>query len=220
MGVKGKSRKLKYLSEGVDDFQPGSRKRVLRNKLGLVRIRQIEDAELAAYHKAEETLIRKYEASHRFRIDDIDEMHRLFLGGIYDWAGHHREVNISKGDFPFASAMAVGPALKDFEQNVLFVYTPCTPGDPKKVAQAIATVHVELLLIHPYREGNGRTARLLANLMAYQAGLPGLDFSFIGSKGKSFNQYVKAIQAGLDRNYGAMEEIILKAIKFALKRVE
>ncbi len=33
-------------------------------------------------------------------------------------------------------------------------------------------VHEELVLIHPFREGNGRVARLLSTLMAFQAGLP------------------------------------------------
>jgi cell filamentation protein len=44
------------------------------------------------------------------------------------------------------------------------------------VADALAVVHVELVLIHPFREGNGRTARLLAVVMGLQAGLPALFF--------------------------------------------
>ena len=39
-----------------------------------------------------------------------------------------------------------------------------------------AAVHAEPILIHPFREGNGRCARLLATLMGLQAGLPALDF--------------------------------------------
>jgi hypothetical protein len=52
------SPKVKYLAEGVEDFQPGSRKKVLRNRLGITRVRDVEDAELAAYLKAVEALIR------------------------------------------------------------------------------------------------------------------------------------------------------------------
>ena len=67
-----------------------------------------------------------------------------------------------------------------------------------RIARQVAAVHAELLLIHPYRERNGRTARLLATFMAYQAGQPGIDFGFIGSRGKQFDRYVAAIHAGLN----------------------
>ena len=43
----------------------------------------------------------------------------------------------------------------------------------------IAKVHAELLLIHPFREGNGRTARILANLMSRKAGYGFLKFEKI-----------------------------------------
>jgi cell filamentation protein len=216
-GTRKRSQGVKYLAEASGDFEPGSHRKILRNKLGLVRVRDLEDAELLGYHEAEELLISKLTADHRFTVNDIDEIHRLFLGRIYDWAGRHRDVNLSKGGFPFASARAIPSALNEFEQNVLSAYTPCRPGNTEAIAHAIAIVHVELLLIHPYREGNGRTARLLATLMAYQAGLPGLNFGFIGSRGKTFDEYVRAIQAGVKRNYGPMTKIVLEAIRRALR---
>jgi cell filamentation protein len=56
-----------------------------------------------------------------------------------------------------------------------------------------------LVLIHPFREGNGRCARLLALLMAMQAGLPTLDFWGFAGRGK--RRYVAAIHCALDRDY-------------------
>jgi len=75
---------------------------------------------------------------------------------------------------------------------------------------ALARVHVELVLIHPFREGNGRIARVLSTLMALQAGLPLLDFSLIAGRRKK--DYFAAIQAGLDRNYEPMEGILAEII--------
>lgn len=43
--------------------------------------------------------------------------------------------------------------------------------------EAIAVVHVEFILIHPFREGNGRMGRMLASVMAMQASKPELNFS-------------------------------------------
>lgn len=55
------------------------------------------------------------------------------------------------------------------------------------------------MLIHPFRDGNGRLARVLAPLMALQAGLRLLDFSLMAGTGKT--AYIAAIQAGLDKRY-------------------
>ena len=82
------------------------------------------------------------------------------------------------------------------------------------MARALAETHVELVLIHPFREGNGRTARVLAMLMALQAGLPPLDFSLIAEEKKL--DYFAAVQAGLDRNYGPMERLFAGIIERSL----
>ena len=126
-------------------------------------------------------------------------------------------MNLLKGGFPFAAAMAIPQAMKDFERRFLSRYTPCRGTTVDEIAAHIAAVHVEFLLIHPYREGNGRTARLLATLMAYQARLPGLDFGFISSRGREFDRYVSAIHAGMKQNYRPMSEIMKKALSRALR---
>ncbi|MBN2319005.1 MAG: Fic family protein [Acidobacteria bacterium] len=76
-------------------------------------------------------------------------------------------------------------------------------------------VHTELVLIHPFREGNGRLSRMLAILMAAQAGLPPLDFSHV--KGRTKQKYFWAVQAGMDYDYAPMEEIFTGVIERTLK---
>ena len=103
--------------------------------------------------------------------------------------------------------------MSRFERNFLGEHTPCNGRDIEEIAWHIAPVHVEFLLVHPYREGNGRTARLLATLSAYQAGLPGIDFGFIGSRGKEFDNYVTAIQDGIREDYGRRGQIVVRALR-------
>jgi cell filamentation protein len=88
----------------------------------------------------------------------------------------------------------IDPQTKEFEREVLRQYTPCTFASQEEVVTALAVIHAELVRIHPFREGNGRTARLLAILMALQAGLPILDFSTI--RGKKREEYFAAVRAG------------------------
>jgi len=73
------------------------------------------------------------------------------------------------------------------------------------VISALSEVHVEFILIHPFREGNGRVGRILSTLMALQANLPLLDFRSI--QGRRKGDYFASVRAGLDRNYKPMEEI-------------
>lgn len=84
--------------------------------------------------------------------------------------------------------------------------TPCNFKKRPEVLHALAETHIELVLIHPFREGNGRVARILSTLMALQAGLPLLDFGLIAVGRKE--EYFATIQAGLDKNYEPMEKLI------------
>ena len=82
---------------------------------------------------------------------------------------------------------------------------------------ALAVVHTEYILIHPFREGNGRIGRVLAVLMALQAGLPPLDFG--GIKGRKRLEYFVAAQAGMDRNYKPMEKVFSDVIRRTVMRL-
>ncbi|MDP2167308.1 MAG: Fic family protein [Thermodesulfovibrionales bacterium] len=170
--------------------------------------------------EAKEAALRKlagmYSAKHKFTAKDICRVHKVWLGDIYDWAGNYRHVNVSKGDFPFAGAAQIPRLMKDFERGALKEFTPCDFKTIEEVARAIATVHVELVLIHPFREGNGRVARLLADLMAFQSNLPPLDFW--GIRGKKRTEYFKAVQEGMDRNYLPMTAIFKDVLRRTLKQ--
>jgi len=72
---------------------------------------------------------------------------------------------LSKREFPFAAAVRVPELMAQFERDVLRRCTPCRFKDRADVIRALAETHVELVLIHPFREGIGRVARVLSDLM-------------------------------------------------------
>lgn len=110
----------------------------------------------------------------------------------------------------FAPASRVAKLLAQFEKEFLAKYTPCTSMSREQVIEAIATVHVELILIHPFREGNGRLSRLLADVMTVQAGFQPLDYE---SWTQHTEQYIAAIHAGLNLNYEPMKHWVNEALK-------
>jgi cell filamentation protein len=193
------------------EFEPGSRGRLLRNLLGIRRVRDMEQAESEALVATQNALLDQYTLTHRFTTADVCDIHRQWLGMIYPWAGEFRNVNVSKGGFMFAAAGQVPRLMATFEQRELAQETPCQGMDSARLSRALARTHAELVLIHPFREGNGRCARVLSYLMAVQAGLPSLDFSPIAGRGKP--AYLAAIRAAMGHNYAPLELLFSKVIR-------
>lgn len=192
-------------------FEPGSNELVLKNRLGIQSPHEMDVAEARALQRAMSNFIGSYGERHCFTAADISALHKDWLGEIYEWAGKYRQVNISKNSFPFAVAEQVPILMALFERDVLQRNTPCNFKVRADVIRALAETHVELVLIHPYREGNGRVARVLSTLMALQARLPLLDFSQIAGHKKQ--GYFAAIQAGMDKNYLPMESLLCEIIE-------
>lgn len=206
----------RYKAEGPEaEFEPGSRGRVLRNRLEIISARKMAEIESFALVTATEKLIDDTRVDQRFTAGDLRRMHKLWLGNIYVWAGEYRQVNMGKDGFMFAAAAQVPRLMHELERGALHEHTPCAFVDIDKQARALAMVHAELVLIHPFRDGNGRCARLLATLMALQAGLPVLDFG--GIRGKAKQQYIAAVHAALGRDYKPMIEIFRRVITRTLK---
>lgn len=201
----------RYAAAGAEtEYEPGSRSRVLRNRLGIVRVRDMEQAESEALVEVQDALLDRYTFNHQFNARDVCEIHRGWLGDIYAWAGEYRTVQIAKGGFMFAAVGRIPQLMEQFERNELADQTPCAGMDSARLARALAHTHGELVLIHPFREGNGRCARVLAYLMAVQAGMPSLDFSVFAGRGK--RAYVAAIHAAVGRDYEPLRRLFDAAI--------
>lgn len=208
----------RYRAEGTQaEFEPGSRERVLRNRLGITRVRDMQRAESDALLAVQEWAIGHFDADHRFTADDVVLLHRQWLGGLYAWAGEYRQVNVSKGGFMFAAAAQVPRLMEIFGAAELADHTPCAGQSEASLVAALARTHAELVLIHPFREGNGRCARLLGWLMALQAGWPPLDFTPLSGRGK--RAYFAAVQAALARDYAPLERCFSRVLARTTSRV-
>jgi cell filamentation protein len=171
----------------------------------------MDEVEARALEGAMSWALTHFDEEHIFTSADLRSFHKHWLGQIYGWTGEYRQVNVSKGSFPFAAAAQMPSLMNKFERDVLLRLTPCRPGQRESIVGALAEAHVELVLIHPFRDGNGRTARALSMLMALQAGLPLLNFSLLANVRKQ--DYFAAVQSGLDRDYKPMEKLFDEIIE-------
>ena len=197
-------------SGSQSEFQPGSDGQVLRNFLEITSPEEMDEVELELLDQLYESIFRIDFPDRRLTVADLESWHYQWLGNVYPWAGELRNVNLSKGDFHFAAADQVRRLLDEFQQACLARFTPCHGSSEEALSEALAISHVELILIHPFREGNGRLARLLADVMAVQANWGLLDYS---EWDRDKERYFAAIQQGLDRNYGPMASLMTEALK-------
>jgi cell filamentation protein len=198
-----------------DQYEPGSNNQVLKNKFGITSVSEMDRYEKEEQLRALDELTDIFEKDHRFSAVDICKMHKIWLGNIYEWAGKYRQVKMSKEDFTFAFPEQISKLMTEFEKGPLREFTPCHFKTHTEIARALAVVHTELVLIHPFREGNGRVARMLAILMAIQAGLPPLDFEDMITKDQE--EYIRAIQIGIAGNYVPMAKVFAAVIRKTLR---
>ena len=190
-------------------FQPGSDDKVLANKLDITNPDEMDDVELVLLEELQAHILDEVESDQRITVTDLCDWHRDWLNSVYDWAGRYRTVNMQKGDFPFAAATQIPKLMDNFEKNFLAKYTPCEGLEQDKLIEALAICHVELIIIHPFREGNGRLARVLATIMALQAGMPLLNFTFLS---ENEGAYISAIHQGHAGNYEPMKRVFLEVL--------
>jgi len=124
---------------------------------------------------------------------------------------------MTKGNFPFATAEFIPNLMKEFELKILNKYTPTIFETTEEIITALSIVHIEFILIHPFREGNGRLGRILSVFMALQAGFPLLNFNSITKNLELKNKYFQAIRKGALLDYAPMKEIFKLIIEDSLQ---
>lgn len=190
-------------------YQPGSNNSVLLNKLAITDVSEMNEVELELLDQLYDKVLSTININQAITTNDLAEWHRTWMGNVYEWAGRQRSVNMSKGDFHFAVANQIAHLLKELDKKYLRKLTPCDQFSDTKLIEAIAVIHIEFILVHPFREGNGRLSRLLANVMALQAGKNELDFSYWDEQREV---YFKAIQAGLACDYEPMKALVKQVL--------
>lgn len=122
----------------------------LKNKLGITNSVQLAEAE-EKISKEKAALLFDTRLIDTFEVGTfkgLSDIHRYLFEDIYDFAGKIRTENIAKGAFRFASVMYLEEALEKISNM------------PQSTFEEIIEKYVEMNVAHPFREGNGRNARI------------------------------------------------------------
>lgn len=100
----------------------------------------------------------------------LQQIHAYLFGGLYDFAGQIRTLNISKGDFTFAPVLFLKDTLKNIDAM------------PEDNFDNILNKYIEMNVAHPFNEGNGRSTRIWLDLMLKKSLNKCVDWSLINKK--------------------------------------
>ena len=148
----------KYLTDVIDDnglnlllaILPSKNSSVFLNWVKLKATSIDEQSKIKAYEMFESKIIGDIEVG---TINGLRQIHSYLFGGLYDFAGQIRKLNISKGGFVFASVGYLDQTLDAIEKM------------PEETVEQIVKKYVEMNVAHPFMEGNGRTTRIWLDLI-------------------------------------------------------
>ncbi len=123
-----------------------------------VPVRAVWDEETSVDEKSKQKAYELFESGFINNIEigtaeGLKQIHGYIFGGLYDFAGQIRTLNIAKGGFTFAPAIYLDGALSHIEAM------------PETTLREITDKYVEMNVAHPFMEGNGRSTRIWLDLI-------------------------------------------------------
>lgn len=182
---------------------------VLKNKKDITDAATLGLVEQEALIVAYKTVLGEVNAATPITIELIRHIHKRIFGELYEWAGRWRTVWISKPGTTWPSPDYLDGLMEAFDRDILRRHRATMLTTDDIFCRAVAEIQGEFLVIHPFREGNARSIKLLSDVLASQTGLPPLryDESDVGRK-----QYIRAAIDAFEKGYGAMEDVIRAAL--------
>lgn len=172
----------KYMTDVVDDagvnviiaLIPGKKSIVFEKWLKGMGTSIDDKSKQKAYELFESGLINTIEIG---TVKGLQQIHAYLFGGLYDFAGQIRTLNIAKGSFAFAPAVFLQDNLQLIEKM------------PEDTLENIVKKYVEMNVAHPFMEGNGRSTRIWLDLILKKNLKKCTDWSKIDKK-----EYLTAMQ--------------------------
>lgn len=191
---------IKYGSDNDPYCYEGTQ--VLINKLN------IQDEQLLEEAEKEITLFSAEEIDFEpppYNLNYWKVIHKKLFQDIFEWAGELRTVFITKGETQFCNPQYIEQEAHRFftqlqKENYFEDYSR------KKLIQKSSEFFVELNLLHPFREGNGRAQRILFEHIFENCGY---DVDWTSA---SIKEWMNASIAGVDMNYAPIATILHRCL--------
>jgi cell filamentation protein len=138
----------------------------------------------------------------------ILEIHRIAFSELYDWAGKWRTVELTVGRLQPPKPTKILQLMYQFVDNLNYKINAAMTNENK--IDALIYAHYEFIRIHPFNNGNGRTGRMLMNLIALKFGFK--PFELYQREGEARKIYIDAMQSADEGNLTKLSALIAKEL--------
>ena len=135
-------------------------------------------------------------------IEFLNDLHKRMFGRVWKWAGQYRKTGKNIG----VDAYKIQIALKDLVDDAAY-WIENSIFEPDEIA---ARFHHRLVFIHPYPNGNGRHARMAADLLLRSMGQTVFTWGSenLTDPGRTRSAYIAALRAADGRDYAALFKFV------------
>ncbi len=136
------------------------------------------------------------------------EIHSIAFSELYDWAGSWRTTTVTVGQLTPPDPSNVLQAMYQFVDNLNYkIRSAKTQQDH---IDCLTFAHYEFIRIHPFNNGNGRTGRILMNIVALKFGYKPLELYYREGDGRKF--YIEAMKQADKGNFEPLTTLIRKEL--------
>ena len=139
----------------------------------------------------------------------ILDIHKIAFEELYDWAGKWRNVNVTVGQLTPPEPAQIIHLMYQFTDNLNYKISVYETQD--EIIETLIYAHYEFVKIHPFNNGNGRTGRLLMNLVAMKFGYKPLEL--YKREGESRKTYIQSMQQADKGNFELLDSLIRQELE-------
>lgn len=129
------------------------------------------------------------------------QLHKDMFGDVWDWAGKLRQVELSIGVKAYMVPIELKKLIDDlkyWDKNKTFC-----------VVETAARLHHRAVQIHPFKNGNGRWSRMLANIYLKQNGLNPTKWNedLLSKENPHRDDYIESLKLADNADYSKLIEL-------------
>ena len=202
--------------------RPKGATRYIETTFGILPRSKLIPLEAEGVKRAQLYIIKLSEQKTELTLELIQDVHKEGFGVIFpDWAGRLRVVEVTVGEYVPPHYSRVPELVKNLCDDLKERLQHLPPSEEEQeflaeVISLIAWFQHRFVWIHPFKDYNGRLARLFTNLILLNLGFPILTIK--AGKGEDREHYVEAMKAADQHDFSKLEYLIANALQESLEK--